>query len=106
MPTDNKPRDQEYTAQENSHLFTVRVWQEAVSHTEAEWRGRLQHVPSGQVYYFRSWNGLIAHLLELLPGGDHAPTRLAPDEWAAGQAGHEESDHIRHTTGHNDSGGE
>jgi hypothetical protein len=106
MPSDNQAPGQVYTAQYDSHLFTVRVWQEAVSHNEAEWRGRLQHVPSGQVYYFRSWNELIAHLLSLLPDGGPAPMQLAPDEWVVGQAGREESNHIRHTAGQNDTVGE
>jgi len=90
MPTDNQPRDQEYTAQDNSHLFTVRVWREAVSNTEAEWRGRLQHVPSGQVYYFRNWNSLIARLLSLLPAGGYAVSQPSPDGWNARQGGQDE----------------
>ena len=71
MATDNQPPVEDSPTEYNSYLFTVRVWQEAVNHQEAEWRGRLQHVPSGQVYYFRTWNMLIRNLLSMLPGGGY-----------------------------------
>ena len=83
MDTNNQSPDQNHPTQYNTHLFTVRVWQEAVSHTEAEWRGRLQHVPSGQVYYFRNWSALIRHLLSILPAESYTTSQLAPDEWTA-----------------------
>lgn len=41
-----------------THLFTVRVWIEQVAHDRTEVRGRVQHVLSGEVGYFRTWLAL------------------------------------------------
>lgn len=50
-----------------SHLFTVRLWAEEIGNGQIEWRGRVQHVASGEAHYFRDWPTLIAHLLKILP---------------------------------------
>ena len=42
-----------------THLFTVRLWVEAITNEHAEVRGRSQHVLSGEVRYFRNWRELI-----------------------------------------------
>ena len=49
-----------------SHLFTLRLWAEEIGEGQTEWRGRVQHVTSGEVHYFRDWPSLIAHLLKML----------------------------------------
>lgn len=49
-----------------SHLFTLRVWEEALGEGKAEWRGRLQEVASGETLFFRDWPGLIATLRRLI----------------------------------------
>jgi hypothetical protein len=49
-----------------SHLFTVRLWAEDIGDSQTEWRGRMQHVTSGEAHYFRDWPTLIAHLLKML----------------------------------------
>lgn len=49
-----------------SQLFTVRIWQEEVSDGQMEWRGKVQHVHSGEALYFREWSALVAGLLKLL----------------------------------------
>lgn len=49
-----------------SHLFTVRLWAEPVGFTQVEWRGKLQHVLSGEVRYFRDWQTMIVQIEELL----------------------------------------
>lgn len=38
-----------------THLFNVRLWNEPVTPDRAEVRGRVQHVLSGDVRYFRTW---------------------------------------------------
>ena len=38
-----------------SHLFTVRLWQEELGNGQTEVRGKVQHVSSGEVRYFRDW---------------------------------------------------
>jgi len=49
-----------------SHLFTVRIWAEDLGHGQAEWRGRVQHVTSGQTHYFRDWDARVKLLATLL----------------------------------------
>jgi hypothetical protein len=48
-----------------SQLFTVRVWLEDLGDGRSEWRGKVQHVLSGEVRYFRDWATLIAALQEM-----------------------------------------
>jgi len=50
-----------------SHLFMLRVWPEALGAGRVEWRGKVQHVSSGETRYFRDWSSLIAFLEEILP---------------------------------------
>ena len=58
-----------------SHLFTVRVWQEELGDGQKEWRGKVQHVHTGEVRYFREWPALVAALLKMLSEPDpHAET--------------------------------
>ena len=50
-----------------SYLFTLRVWREDVGSGRIEWRGKVQQVNSGEAHYFREWDALISHLLQMLP---------------------------------------
>jgi hypothetical protein len=45
-------------------LFTVRVWQEDRGDGQSEWRGRVQHLLSGEARYFRDWQTLVAFIAE------------------------------------------
>ncbi len=56
--------DREQPAQ-RSHLFTLRLWQEALGDGESDWRGKIQHVISGEARYFRGWPALEAFLEEV-----------------------------------------
>ncbi|MCX8061201.1 MAG: hypothetical protein N3D16_01325 [Anaerolineales bacterium] len=47
-----------------STLFTVRVWQEELGEGQSEWRGKAQHVLSGETRYFRDWQILVAFIVE------------------------------------------
>jgi len=73
---DESPRSQ------GSHLFTVRVWAEAPRAGQVEWRGKLQHVLSGEAHYFRDWPTLIAQIEELIAaaGGPSADARATPQQ--------------------------
>lgn len=51
-----------------SHLFTLRVWLEALGDGQSEWRGEIKYVPSGETYYFRRWDQLREMLRRCLPG--------------------------------------
>ncbi len=50
-----------------SELFTVRVWRESVGKGQFEWRGRIEHVISGEGHYFRAWSKLTDYLIKMLP---------------------------------------
>jgi hypothetical protein len=52
---------------QHSHLFTVRLWAEDLGDGQAEWRGKVEHVTSGEAHYFRDWSGLVAMLVAMLP---------------------------------------
>jgi hypothetical protein len=53
-----------------SHLFLVRFWSEQVS-DKKEWRGRIQHVLSGEAHTFDDWS-VLRDLLQ----------KMAETEWA------------------------
>ena len=40
-------------------LFTVRLWQEMLNEKQTEWRGKIQHIGSGEVCYFRDWSKMM-----------------------------------------------
>jgi hypothetical protein len=50
-----------------THLFAVRIWLEPLSEGQAEWRGKVEYVLTGEQHYFRDWLTLIAHLKAMLP---------------------------------------
>ncbi len=43
-----------------AQLFTVRLWVEDLGDDRKEWRGKVQHVLSGEAQYFRDWLALQA----------------------------------------------
>lgn len=49
-----------------SELFTLRLWLEELGNGQQEWRGKIQHVLSGKVRYFRGLEGLTDKLEGLL----------------------------------------
>ena len=53
----------------HSQLFTVRLWREQLT-DHWEWRGKVQHVMSGETRYFRDWETLIDFLQAALPIAD------------------------------------
>jgi hypothetical protein len=50
-----------------SHLFTLRLWAEDMGDGQTEWRGEVQHVPSGETRFFRNWPSLLALVRSMLP---------------------------------------
>jgi len=48
------------------HLFTLRIWEEDLGKGQAEWRGRVQNVASGDTAFFRDWPGLVSTLQRLV----------------------------------------
>ncbi len=45
-----------------SHLFTLRLWLEDLGSGQSDWRGKVQHVNSGDVCYFQGWPSLLTFL--------------------------------------------
>jgi hypothetical protein len=70
------------TQHPHSHLFTLRLWQEALGEGQAEWRGRVQEIASDETAFFRDWSGLIAVLTRMtsssVPARDGAPAGEGP----------------------------
>ena len=52
-----------------SQLFTVRMWPEPMDDGQVEWRGKVDHVASGEGYAFRDWSRLTACIEKMLHGG-------------------------------------
>ena len=50
----------------HAQLFMLRMWPEDLGEGRVEWRGKVQHVTSGEARYFRDWPALIACLQEML----------------------------------------
>ena len=53
---------------QTSHLFTLRLWMEDTGEGQTDWRGKVQHVNSGEVRYFRGWSVLETFVEGLLRG--------------------------------------
>jgi len=50
----------------STYSFSLRIWPEEVAPGQVEWRGRLQHLQSGEVRHVRGLEALVAVLGELL----------------------------------------
>ena len=48
---------------DQSQLFVLRLWREDLSEESPEYRGRVQHVLSGETHHFRTWTTLIEFLI-------------------------------------------
>jgi len=42
------------------------MWQEELGAGQSEWRGKVQHVLSGEARYFRDWPALLTHVQAML----------------------------------------
>jgi hypothetical protein len=51
---------------QSSQLFMLRLWLEDLGGGRTDWRGKVQHVSSGEARYFRDWTTLEAFLENLL----------------------------------------
>jgi hypothetical protein len=45
-----------------SELFTIRIWNERLGDGIFEWRGKVQHVLTGDYIYFHTWEDLVSWL--------------------------------------------
>ena len=62
-----------------SHLFTLRLWEETLGEGQAKWRGRVQALASGETVFFRDWPGLVTTLTRLISKST-ATAEEAPSE--------------------------
>jgi hypothetical protein len=51
---------------QRSQLFMLRVWLEDLGNGQTEWRGKVQHVNSGEARYFHDWAILEAFVESLI----------------------------------------
>jgi hypothetical protein len=58
-----------------NQIFVLRLWRAQAT----EWRGRVQHVNSGETRSFRDWPKLVAHLEALLAAGPTAGDHLVDE---------------------------
>ena len=58
-----------YASRDRPHVFMLRLWAEEQGAAATEWRGKVQSLPDGEAYHFRTWDGLIAHLQTMLAAG-------------------------------------
>lgn len=70
----NPPLIQDASELARPQLFTVRVWQEDLGEGRVEWRGKVQHVASGEAHYFRDWETLIEYLQDVLENSEISGT--------------------------------
>ena len=49
-----------------THLFTLRLWEERVDREENEIRFKVQHVLSGEVRYFRDWSDVLVFVTSIV----------------------------------------
>lgn len=70
-------------------LFLVRVWADDTTETgeQAEWRGRVQRVTSGETREFDGWRGLVDHLLAMFPPATALPPSPTAEAEPEGTAG-------------------
>ncbi|MBV7340020.1 hypothetical protein KFU94_69800 [Chloroflexi bacterium TSY] len=54
---------------DHSHLFTIRLWTEKTDDGRVEYRGRVQHVLSGEMRFFRTWDSLTTFLVQQVDDG-------------------------------------
>lgn len=65
-----------------SHLLLVRLWSEEIDVEEAQWRGKVKHVTSGDVRYFVDLPDLVECIQSFLPvkkdiGGKIVSTQIS-----------------------------
>jgi hypothetical protein len=63
-----------------SQLFTLRLWAEDTAEGQAELRGKIQRVESGETLYFREWDPMLAFLSTSLPVPNRTHTQQGEDK--------------------------
>ena len=61
-----KPQSENVELGVQAQTFTLRIWLTDQKGDAFEWRGRIQHVQSGEVQYCQNWNAFIAYIEKTL----------------------------------------
>ena len=64
------------------HLFVIRLWYEPSRSSKGQWRGSVEHVPSGQRMYFVSLHDLVDFIVlrSGQPGAAQPDTRAEREQ--------------------------
>jgi len=62
----NKPQSEPAESGSQAQMFTLRIWVTNQEDANLEWRGRIQHIQSGEVRYCRNWDTFTAYVEEVL----------------------------------------
>lgn len=91
--------------EEHTNSFLVRIWLESreIEGADPEWRGRIDHVQSGERAYFRSLDRMVGFIVDHLGDGRRASflargravlerltRRVLSRRWATGNGEHRE----------------
>ena len=49
-----------------TQTFTLRIWVTNQKDATLKWRGRIQHIQSGEVQYCQNWDAFITYVEEVL----------------------------------------
>ena len=63
-----------------SQAFLVRLWIERQGNGQTAWRGKVQHLTSGEAHRFDDWAGLVALLKVMLPDPFQTDRTLLDDQ--------------------------
>lgn len=63
-----------------SQVFLVRLWTEPEGAGQTAWRGKVQHLTSGEAQRFVNWADLIAVLQAMLPDLKQSDRTLLDDK--------------------------
>ena len=55
-----------------AQTFTLRIWVTNQKDATLEWRGRIQHIQSGEVQYCQNWDTFIAYVEKVLTESQEA----------------------------------
>jgi hypothetical protein len=51
---------------EQAQMFTLQIWVTGQQENTFDWRGRIQHIQSGEVQYCRDWKGFVGYVEEMI----------------------------------------
>ena len=63
---EDKSQNESESLGTQTQMFTLRISVTSQKGSKLEWRGRIQHVQSGEVQYCQNWDSFIAYVEEML----------------------------------------